>query len=208
MALVTCSECRKEVSDKASSCPHCGCPIQGGGQGAAPVAHKEEKKSPIRTGIFGCLGVLLIIGFIGAAVDSFQKGDSSGDGTQYTGTTGTTARRPAPRRTIQAIQVTARELYRAYKKNEVAADMKYKGKYVMVSGRIDSIGKDVLNNMYVSLKSQRNRYQMIGFIQCYFSTSHKRQLASLSKGQQVVLLGKVSGKLGNISVKGCRVLKK
>lgn len=27
MALITCPECKKEVSDKASSCPSCGCPI-------------------------------------------------------------------------------------------------------------------------------------------------------------------------------------
>ena len=25
--LIKCSECNKEISDKASSCPHCGCPV-------------------------------------------------------------------------------------------------------------------------------------------------------------------------------------
>ena len=28
MALIQCDECTKEVSDKASSCPHCGCPLR------------------------------------------------------------------------------------------------------------------------------------------------------------------------------------
>lgn len=27
MALIKCSECGREVSDKATTCPHCGCPI-------------------------------------------------------------------------------------------------------------------------------------------------------------------------------------
>ncbi len=27
MALIKCFECNKEISDKAKSCPHCGCPI-------------------------------------------------------------------------------------------------------------------------------------------------------------------------------------
>lgn len=27
MALIKCGECRKEVSDKASTCPNCGCPL-------------------------------------------------------------------------------------------------------------------------------------------------------------------------------------
>jgi len=26
MALIKCSECQKEISDKAVSCPYCGCP--------------------------------------------------------------------------------------------------------------------------------------------------------------------------------------
>jgi len=28
MALINCPECQKEISDKAESCPHCGCPIK------------------------------------------------------------------------------------------------------------------------------------------------------------------------------------
>lgn len=27
MSLISCSECGKQVSDKAASCPNCGCPI-------------------------------------------------------------------------------------------------------------------------------------------------------------------------------------
>ena len=28
MALINCPECNKEISDKATACPHCGCPIK------------------------------------------------------------------------------------------------------------------------------------------------------------------------------------
>lgn len=28
MALINCPECGKEISDKAASCPNCGCPVQ------------------------------------------------------------------------------------------------------------------------------------------------------------------------------------
>ena len=27
MALIPCPECKREISDRAESCPHCGCPI-------------------------------------------------------------------------------------------------------------------------------------------------------------------------------------
>ena len=28
MALITCTECGKEFSDKAAACPNCGCPTE------------------------------------------------------------------------------------------------------------------------------------------------------------------------------------
>ena len=28
MALIQCSECKKEISDQATSCPNCGAPIK------------------------------------------------------------------------------------------------------------------------------------------------------------------------------------
>lgn len=38
MALIKCSECGKEISDKASACPHCGCPVA-----TPPVLSQEEQ---------------------------------------------------------------------------------------------------------------------------------------------------------------------
>ena len=40
MALINCSECGKEISDRATACPHCGCPL---------TTEKEIKKSSIPT---------------------------------------------------------------------------------------------------------------------------------------------------------------
>jgi tellurium resistance protein TerD len=28
MALISCPECSREISDKAAACPHCGCPVE------------------------------------------------------------------------------------------------------------------------------------------------------------------------------------
>lgn len=38
MALIKCLECGKEISDKASACPHCGCPVA-----VRPVLSQEEQ---------------------------------------------------------------------------------------------------------------------------------------------------------------------
>lgn len=38
MALITCGECQKQVSDKAATCPNCGAPVVGAQTGAAALA--------------------------------------------------------------------------------------------------------------------------------------------------------------------------
>lgn len=42
MALIKCSECGREISDKASSCPHCGCPVAGTEELVDKSVIKEE----------------------------------------------------------------------------------------------------------------------------------------------------------------------
>ncbi len=44
MALIKCSECGHEVSDKASACPNCGCPIDNVGKIQEEIIDAEPKK--------------------------------------------------------------------------------------------------------------------------------------------------------------------
>ena len=44
MALIKCTECGHEVSDKASMCPNCGCPIESLGAAQEDVMYEEPKK--------------------------------------------------------------------------------------------------------------------------------------------------------------------
>src|ERR1700736_1804386 len=46
------------------------------------------------------------------------------------------------------ITILANALYRAYDANEVAADEKYKGKSVKITGKVQNIGKDILGSPY------------------------------------------------------------
>jgi len=59
MALINCPECKKEISDRATSCPHCGCPIID--KQSIPVIPAPEQKS---RGVATLLSLLL--GGIGA----------------------------------------------------------------------------------------------------------------------------------------------
>lgn len=104
-----------------------------------------------------------------------------------------------------AITVTATQLLNDYESNEVAADAKYKGKLVEVSGTIENIGKDILDNPYVALET--NSGSSIFVVQCMFDKSDQSQLATLTKNSRITLQGRVSGKLGNVVVRECAIVR-
>ena len=113
---------------------------------------------------------------------------------------------PSSRRTThERISTDAESLFAAYEANEVSADQRYKDKWLDVSGTIDAIGKDVVDSMYVTLRSG-DEFQ-IGNVQCMFDDKHQSQLASLRKGQKVTLSGLCSGKFGNVILRQCEIVK-
>lgn len=59
MALVNCNECGNEVSDKAKSCPKCGCPVTIETRYAAMKKNKENI-----LGIIGCVLSFFVFNFL------------------------------------------------------------------------------------------------------------------------------------------------
>lgn len=74
MALIKCPECSKEISDRAASCPHCGCPLDITStttQNIAPVPETIQSQEPVKKKKNGCLICFVIfcmIGMVGAAI--------------------------------------------------------------------------------------------------------------------------------------------
>lgn len=104
-----------------------------------------------------------------------------------------------------AVAVTASKLASDYEANEVSADAKYKGKILEVTGTISNIGKDILDTPYVAL-SDGKQYSITS-IQCMFDKSDQGQLAALSKDAKITLSGRGDGKLGNILLRECSIVK-
>lgn len=90
-------------------------------------------------------------------------------------------------------------LVAAFEANEVNATERLKGKTVLLTGTIEKIGLDVLNNPYIVLGPTS------GFrkVQCQFAD--KAAVASLNKGQQVTLRGECRGLMMNVLFKDCAI---
>lgn len=73
MALINCSECGKEVSDKASSCPNCGNPINI--SDVVKESHVDKKTQS--SGCFKNLVVAILIFVVGITLVNLITGESS-----------------------------------------------------------------------------------------------------------------------------------
>ena len=104
-----------------------------------------------------------------------------------------------------ALKVSASQLFQDYKGNEVAADEKYKDKTLEIAGTVDSIGKDILDEIYVTLKGG-GQFEFLS-VQCFFEDKYKSEAARLSKGQGITVRGRCEGKFGNVLVKKCKFVK-
>lgn len=68
MALVKCTECGREISEKAESCPNCGCPIETRNRlSKAEEVLRERKK--LLLPIFAVIGVIIIIGVVASMLN-------------------------------------------------------------------------------------------------------------------------------------------
>ena len=95
--------------------------------------------------------------------------------------------------------LSANQLYNEYNSNEVAADAKYKGKVVIVTGAIQDIGKDIMDDAYIVIGGGG----FLDGVQCTFTKGEQSSVARLSKGQQVRVKGEVAGKMGNVLISKC-----
>lgn len=80
MAMIKCSECGKEISDKADKCPNCGAPVLQNSTNAQADMRKNAQKQVNKNStlgvtalIFSIIGCTLVIGVILAVIDLLQK---------------------------------------------------------------------------------------------------------------------------------------
>lgn len=96
--------------------------------------------------------------------------------------------------------VSAKDLYYTYQQNEVSADNNFKDKWFYVEGVVDDIKKDIMDDIYVTLKTG----EIIGSVQCFLDDADVA--SQLQKGQKITVYGKCSGLMMNVLMKDCKVV--
>lgn len=169
--------------------------------------------------IFMFIGVIAVISFIGSAMGGGEESPSANDDT----TTVTTdsgdsaeveevadekpakkdkkkpAAAPAP---VKAMNVDASKLAKEFEQNELAADTKYEGKTLRITGRIDKIDTDIWDDEKYILRLG-GKWEIVG-VNCNDMSTD--ELATLKQGQTVTVIGKFDdgGDLG-VEVADCQL---
>jgi hypothetical protein len=79
---------------------------------------------------------------------------------------------------VAPVEITARQLYRDYEANEVAADVLYKGKRLLITGEVATIQTDLMDEPQVLLKAGSVEQVMI-------SGLSREAAGALGKGEAV-----------------------
>lgn len=109
---------------------------------------------------------------------------------------------PKPELDITALEVTVDELLSIYAVDGTAADERFGGKILKITGEVNRIEvKDYLDIDYINLTSSEN--ETLDHIRCFFDKKHESELNQLTKGQKVTVQGIYDGSIINMRLIGC-----
>jgi hypothetical protein len=111
--------------------------------------------------------------------------------------------KPTDTREIKAtFEVSASELIKAFSENEAAANKKYVDQVIIVTGKIGEV-KSSETEGSVSLQSDD---PMSGVI-CSFYTDEIKSISEIKSGDPIKIKGKCTGKLMDVVLNACSVVK-
>jgi hypothetical protein len=117
----------------------------------------------------------------------------------------TTKEQKSPPPSGNAVAVKAGDLLTEYGTNAVAADSKYKGKLLKVTGKFGSAQKVPLMGYAVQLLPEDADISLSG-VQCFMLESAVAEVGKMQQGQMVSIQGVCDGQVaGQVKVSKCTV---
>ncbi len=165
-----CPYCREMIAESAARCRFCGSDLIGRPASAT--------RAPVGGSVLlvggGVFIAIVLLGFVAAH------------------------RERKPVMSIPVASLSAAVLFGEYHANELAADAKYKGRPIEVTGVVKSIGSDILGTPYIALDAgDRTAFS----VQCMFDDNDG--LVILNQGDRVRIRGTCNGKMLNVVLDDC-----
>ena len=161
------------------------------------------------------IGVVIIIGIIGSSGEDKTDNQSAkeqgqeasqkvADSTEQKADNKKEEKPAEAEKLVPQVAVTSANIAEEYSENEVAADEKYKGKMIEISGKVVSVDNGTFDNEMI-IKLSDGQYDISGPM-CYMKESEKDKVLTFKKGQQVTLIGEGnSATIGSPMLKNCIV---
>ena len=146
--------------------------------------HEGETKKPVYKKVWFWIIVVVAIIVIGS-----QLGDKANTITTGTNASGTETKEE------EMITVDYSVLYQDYMDNPIAADTKYKGKTLKLTGTVGTIDREIAGNTYITFD-----IEFLKNIRITFKKSEESKVAELKKGQEVTIKGVCQGTLLSTTV--------
>lgn len=208
----TCPQCGVIVDTKFKSCSECGArlywPIHDLAE-PSPKGKKTTRQEPKsisederpeqksrRPIVIVCLAIVATSLLVAIAMQFLFHG------TPFT--TPPDASPPAPGQTTataKAIELSVEELLQAYRTDEKAAEAQYKGKTLRITGVVGSTGKNMVGTSFIKLAGDTIEAWRI---QCMFDKEYEDEVAQVTKGQTITVLGECADyHKPDVTIKDC-----
>lgn len=137
----------------------------------------------------GCLGVIGLIVLL-LVLGKLMGGNDNSSSSSHSSTT-QVEQKTDTKQAKEYTSVDAGTMVADLKNNAAAAQKKYKGKDLKVTGKLSNIDSD---SKYISIEDPKGSFSMI-HIQCFLNSKDKSQedfVMNLQKGQTVTVYGTIS----------------
>jgi hypothetical protein len=111
-------------------------------------------------------------------------------------------------RKARTVVVSAADLLQEFKNDPAAADRKYSGSYLEISGVVERSGRGRYNMPFVVLCGGEENANLK--IECYFDLTDEKlepRIKRLTNGQTITVRGEYDGQVSNVQVRECVLVK-